>query len=450
MPGARDTTMRRPTSFLFLAALALLGITAVNAARAADVQSVRVSRASDYTRVVFDLSAPVSHKIITLDHPERVVIDIPDTRLKASLKGLDVAKTPIDDVRSGIRHGRDLRVVFDMSRAVQPRSFLLKGKGKYSDRLVVDLYDGGAGAEKPVTVKAPAADERRDIVVAIDAGHGGKDPGAIGYHHIEEKNITLAIARALYARLKAVRGYKPFLVRNGDYYISLTRRRVIAREHHADLFVSIHADKWYNSRAHGSSVYALSQRGATSASARFLAESENRADQIGGVSLADKDHMLAGVLFDLSMTANLNASLSVGHDVLRSVGRVAHLHRPRVEQAAFVVLKSPDIPSILIETGFVSNPHEARHLVSSRYQAQLATAISHGITRYFYDRPPAGTYVAWARQHHRKSEEYIIAKGDTLSEIAQRYQVSVQSLREHNQIDGSTIRPGERIEIPAS
>lgn len=450
MRSARGTAMRRPSSFLFLAVLALLGATAAKAARAADVEAVRIWRAPDHTRVVFDLSAPVRHKIITLQHPERVVIDIPDTRLQASLNGLEVDNTPIEGIRSGIRHGRDLRVVFDLSKAVQPRSFLLKEKGRYSDRLVIDLYDSDAKNAKPVVVRAPAASARRDIVIAIDAGHGGEDPGAIGAHHVKEKNVTLAIARALYARLRAIRGYKPFLVRNGDYYISLTGRRQIARRHNADLFVSIHADAFRSSRAHGSSVYALSQRGATSASARFLAESENHADQIGGVSLADKDDMLAGVLFDLSMTANLNASLTVGNDVLRSVSNVAHLHRPRVEQAAFVVLKSPDVPSILIETGFVSNPHEARRLQSSRYQGQLASAISGGITRYFDDRPPAGTYVAWAKKHHRQSKEYIVANGDTLSDIAQRYQVSVQSLREHNQIDGSTIRAGERIEIPAS
>lgn len=420
-------------------------------AQAVAVQGLRLWRAPDHTRVVLDLSGPVEHKIIPLSGPERLVIDIPDAALQAALAA-DLSGTGIRRVRSGVRNGDDLRIVLDLEKPLKPRSFLLSGGDGKKDRLVIDLYAGDADqAVADVALARPQPGARRDIVVAIDAGHGGEDPGAIGPGGVREKVVTLAIAKQLHRKLEAARGYRPVMVRSGDYYVGLQKRREIASSRQADLFVSVHADAVSNNRVRGGSVYALSQRGATSTTARFLAVSENNADKIGGVNLQDKDDVLAGVLFDLSMTANLDSSLSVGDYVLRSLGRVSQLHKSRVEQANFVVLRSADVPSILVETGFISNPQEARSLASPSHQQKLAEAIFTGVRRYFEARPPEGTLVAWqVRQRGGPRTAHVVGAGDTLSEIAERYQVSVNSLRSHNGLRGNTIRVGQELAIPAT
>ena len=418
--------------------------------QAAAVQSLRLWRAPDHVRLVLDLSAPVDHKILSLSGPERLVIDIRDAALKASLAAVELSGTGIRRMRSGVQNGDDLRIVLDLEQPLKPRSFMLPAGDGQADRLVLDLYTA-AGAVASVVAAAPRATDKRDIVVAIDAGHGGEDPGAIGPKGLREKHVVLAIAKNLYRKLESARGYKPVMVRSGDYYVGLQQRRDIARSRQADLFVSVHADAFTNSRVRGGSVFALSQRGATSTTARFLAVSENKADRIGGVDLQDKDDMLAGVLFDLSMTANLDSSLTVGDYVLRSLGRVSQLHKARVEQANFVVLRSPDIPSILVETGFISNPQEAGNLANPGHQRKLAEAIFTGVRRYFEARPPEGTLVAWQQQRRdNRSAAHVVGAGDTLSEIAQRYQVSVNSLRQHNGLRGNTIHVGQELTIPAS
>ena len=410
---------------------------------------MRLSRTSNYTRLVLDLSGPVKHKIITLQNPSRLVIDIPDTALLTSLTEASLAGTGIKHIRSGVRDGDDLRIVLDMQGDAKPRSFLLGKNGAKKDRLVIDLYGSSRGSG-PVVRSLPAAGNKRDIVIAIDAGHGGKDPGALGPKRLREKDVVLSIARQLESRLRAAGGYRPVMVRAGDQKIGLDERRKIARRKRADLFVSIHADAFSNAKVSGSSVYALSQRGATSTTARFLANSENGADQIGGIQLHDKDDVLAGVLFDLSMTANLDASLSVGNYVLQSMAKLSHLHKRTVEQANFVVLRSPDIPSILVETGFISNPREARKLSTRDYQSKMAAAIYKGLTRYFESNPPAGTLVAW-RQHNRGlARHYVVSRGDTLGEIAQRYKVSLNSLRRSNGLKSNNIRIGQKLQIPTT
>ena len=426
--------------------LLLLSLLLSSSMHAAAVQGVRLWRAPDHTRLVLDLSGPVNHKIISLSNPERLVIDIPNTRLQASLAA-DLSKTGISRLRSGVRDGDDLRIVLDLEKSLSPRSFLLPRSGDKKDRLVVDLYSPSATTVK---VFGQPRGRRRDIVVAIDAGHGGEDPGAIGPRGLKEKDVVLAISKELFARLKKARGYKPVMVRRGDYYVGLNKRRDIARGGRADLLVSIHADAFNNSRVSGGSVYALSQRGATSTTARFLAMSENKADQVGGVKLIDKDDVLAGVLFDLSMTANLDASLSVGDYLLKSLGTVSGLHKPRVEQANFVVLRSPDIPSVLVETGFISNPSEARKLSSKSHQRKLAGAIFAGLTRYFTSNPPQGSLVAQKKSKPARGNQHVVTSGDTLSEIAQRYQVSIGQLRSHNRIKGNTIRIGQKLSIPTT
>ena len=417
--------------------------------QAAEVLDVRLWRAPDHTRVVFDLSEPVSHSLLELDNPRRLVVDMPDVRLLEALTDLPLENTPIDRVRSGVREGDDLRIVFDLAAQIRPKSFPLAPNERTGHRLVLDLFDVGSDGEDSQDVKSvEQLSDRRDIVVAIDAGHGGEDPGALGPKKLQEKKVVLAIARKLQAKLRDTPGLKPVMIRDGDYYVSLRGRRDLARKHQADLFVSIHADAFRQASANGASVYALSTKGASSTAAQYLADRENAADLVGGVRLSDKDDVLAGVLADLSMTATLDTSLSLGARVLGEIDDIAKLHKRKVEQAGFAVLKSPDIPSILVETGFISNPGEADRLNTSAYQDKMASAIHDGIVVWFKSHPPAGTLLAWQRAQQGGAQQYVIARGDTLSEIAERYRVSVKSLKETNGISGSTIRIGQVLTIP--
>lgn len=428
----------------------LLGATLV---QAADVDSVRLWRAPDHTRLVFDLSGPVEHKLFTLSSPSRVVVDVADTRLKDSLDDLALGDTPIRQIRSAHRQDGTLRVVFDLKTSVRPKSFLLKRHAGINDRLVIDLHDQGKSRAETLADKTPESPAgERNVIIAVDAGHGGEDPGAIGPGKLYEKNVVFDISKRLVRQLNAVPGYEAKLVRTGDYYVPLRERRNIARKMQADLFVSVHADAFTHPSANGSSVFALSRSGATSETARFLAERENEADLIGGVgsvSLEDKDEVLAGVLVDLSMTATLNSSLTVGKDVLSSMGGVSRLHKPQVEQAGFAVLKSPDVPSILVETGFISNPSEARKLSTAQYREQMASSIGSGIRNYFERQPPAGTYLA-RHKGSGGSQEYTISRGDTLSAIARRHNVSVDAIRRENGLDNHVIQVGQVLKIPSS
>ncbi len=444
---------------------------------ASDVQSVRLWRAPDNTRLVFDLSGPVEHKIFTLTAPDRLVIDVTGATLKAELDKLPLKNTPVASLRAGQHDADTLRVVVDLHAPVAPKSFRLAPNQQYGHRLVVDLFDQATAAraatQPPATatpatpaapvsptlpaVKLPAtASSKRDIVIAIDAGHGGEDPGAIGPGKIYEKHVVLQISKELQRQINADKGFRAELVRTGDYFIPLRKRTEIARKKGADLFVSIHADAAPRSAAYGASVFALSDRGATSETARWLADSENRSDLIGGagnVSLGDKDQMLAGVLLDLSMTASLSSSLNVGQKVLSNMGRITPLHKRRVEQAGFMVLKSPDIPSILVETGFISNPSEAKKLQTASHQQSLARSIHSGVRQFFHENPPPGTYVAWLRDSGKIASaprEHVVRSGESLALLAQRYQVSLTSLRSANNLRNDVIKIGQTLNIPAT
>ncbi|MEZ5502508.1 MAG: N-acetylmuramoyl-L-alanine amidase [Halioglobus sp.] len=425
----------------------VLGIVGASSAWAVEVHDVRLWRAPDHTRIVFDLTGPAQHSLIVLTNPSRIVLDIQDTQLRADLAHLKLANTPVSSVRSGVREGDDLRVVMEISAEVDPRSFSLKANEQAGDRLVLDLYD--KQVQQPVEVKKRVEESaKRDLIIAIDAGHGGEDPGAMGPGRVQEKDVVLAIAKELSALFQAEAGFQPTLIRTGDYYVSLKGRRDLARQRQADLFVSIHADAFNRKEAHGASVYALSTTGATSTAASYLAERENAADLVGGVSLADKDDVLAGVLADLSMTSTLDTSLKLGDKVLRNVDSVAKLHKKKVEQAGFAVLKSPDIPSILVETGFISNPQEASQLATRNYQQKMARAIHRGIKDWFAAHPPSGTLLAWQKQEG--GQQYIIASGDTLSGIADRFSVSLADLKSYNSISSSKILVGQKLTIPKS
>jgi len=290
------------------------------------------------------------------------------------------------------RPSGELRIVFDLSRSIRAKSFLTPPNARYGYRLVIDL-GSAASADTPVKVQH-ARPDARDLIIAIDAGHGGEDPGAIGKNGTREKDVVLAIARALAQRVDAEPGMKAFLTRNGDYFVPLRDRMRRARAQQADLFVSIHADSIRDRSVDGSSVYILSQQGATDEAARWLAERENASDLIGGVSLEDKGDVLASVLLDLSQSASLSASQAAAQHVLHQLNLVGEVRKPLVQQARFVVLKSPDIPSMLVETAYISNPQEEQRLRGVTHQAKLATAIYQGLRAYFYADPPAGTRIA--------------------------------------------------------
>ncbi|MCB1693966.1 MAG: N-acetylmuramoyl-L-alanine amidase [Pseudomonadales bacterium] len=434
-------------------AILLLFFPVFAAATTTQVESVRVRPSPERTRIVFDLSSPVEHRIFSLENPRRLVIDIENASLDAVIDSIDLADTPIAGMRASPRDGDDLRVVLDLRDAVKPRSFVLKPILQYGDRLVVDLYT--PEQQQPVVNKVDRfSKQMRDVLVAIDAGHGGDDPGAIGHDGLYEKDVVLGIAKHLAGLFEREPGYRPLLIRKGDYFLALRERTEIARKSEADIFVSIHADAFQTAEARGASVYAISQRGATSEAARWLAEKENRADLIGGVggvSLDDKDDLLAGVLLDLSMTASLSASLEMGQSVINAIKPVNRLHKRHVEQAAFVVLKSPDIPSLLVETGYISNPQEAQRLATASHQQAMARAIFYGVKRYVDDHPPAGSYLAWKRQGgDDKLRSYKIVSGDTLSGIATRYQISPETLMKVNGLRSDTIRIGQVLKIPAT
>jgi len=440
--------------FRRLLCLCLLLIFSSASLAVVSVEGLRVWRAPDHTRLVFDLSGPVTHKIFPLANPNRLVIDIGESQLNASLAALSLEGTPIQTVRSAQRNKNDLRVVLDLSVAVKPRSFILKKHGGKNDRLVIDLFDLGVVSTKKKVVVKPKG-KQRDIIVAIDAGHGGEDPGASGPRRLREKNVVLAISKELAKLINKEKGFRAELVRTGDYYIPHKRRRDIAREKRADLFISIHADAFKSPKPYGASVFALSRRGASSETARFLAKRENESDLIGGygsVSLDDKDKVLAGVLVDLSMTATLGSSLDVGGDVLSALGRVAPLHKKQVEQAAFAVLKSPDVPSILVETGFISNPSEAKKLSTASYRRKLAKAVFKGVKGYFGKNPPADSYLASRKGAVQRAaaKDYVIARGDTLSTVARRFNSSVSEIRQLNRLPNTLVKVGQRIKIPNS
>ena len=430
---------------MIIAAIALVLVSAPTVS-AADVDAVRLWRAPDHTRVVLDLSGATDFSTLSLENPERFVVDLSQSRLSTSLTSLPLEGTPISRVRSGIRQGTDLRLVFDLSASVRTSVFLLPPNDTTGHRVVIDLFDKAPTAEPKPVLSVESLEGRRDIVIAIDPGHGGEDPGASGPGGLREKTVVLQIARRLENQLAKIPGFKPMLVRTGDYYVSLKNRRDKARALEADLFVSIHADAFREKSAHGASVYALSMRGATSTTAQYLADTETAADPVGGVELAEMDPMLAEVLADLSMTGTLDASLNLGALILEQIDGVARLHKKRVEQAGFAVLKSPDVPSLLIETGFISNPGEAERLATPAYQDKMARAIRRGIQSWFARQPPPGTLLAWQRE--QGGREVTIAAGDTLSEIAERYGVTVASIKTNNGLSRDVIYVGQTLVIP--
>jgi N-acetylmuramoyl-L-alanine amidase len=429
-------------AFTLLLGLASLSVSATT------IQGVRVHESPDATRIVLDTSGAVKYKYFNLDKPHRVVIDVSNVK---PAKGLNVSNVAKDLQRiKGLRgapRGKGYRLVIDAKQRLKPSAFTLKPIAPYGHRLVIDLASAKKKPRKRLSEQPKARPSNRDVVIVIDAGHGGEDPGALGPKPLQEKHLVLQIAKRTAKAINAKRGYRAVLTRTGDYYIAHRKRTALAREARADLFVSIHADAFTSAAARGASVYTLSDRGATSETAKWLAERANQSDLLGGVgdvSLSDKDDVLAHVLLDLSMDGNRSYSIDAGQSILNQMGKMTKLHKKRVEQAAFLVLKSPDMPSILVETGFISNPQEARRLSQKEHQNKLARAIADGIDQFMRANPPPGTALAARRQELR----HTIARGDTLSEIATRYGVSATALKRRNAIRGDRIRIGQTLFIP--
>ncbi|MCG6900079.1 MAG: N-acetylmuramoyl-L-alanine amidase [Gammaproteobacteria bacterium] len=456
----------RPQVLRLLAGLCIwLAGQAAVCAEVVDLKGVRLWAAPDHTRVVFDTSSSVTHKIFSLQNPDRLVIDVASARVATSMKAAQTSGGLVKGVRTAHKDKDTLRIVLDLTQGAKPKAFSLKPNKQYGHRLVIDLYelDQGGNLADSSTVSTPASKpdnpapvktttaaaaasvtvstaSLRELVIAIDAGHGGEDPGAIGRRGTREKTVVLEIARKLAALIEKEPGMRPVLIREGDYYVGLRQRIDKARKHNADLFLSIHADAFRDQRARGSSVFVLSRNGASSEMARWIAAKENAADLAGGVSLDDKDDVLAGVLLDLSQSASIAASHEVASNMLTELKRLGKTHKSSVQRAGFVVLKSPDIPSILVETAFISNPAEEDNLRNSKHQAKLAQAMLSGIRDYFDNHPPPGT-LRVARKHTVKS-------GDTLSEIAAAYQVNLNSLRGFNSLKSDQLRVGDTLRIP--
>ncbi|MCK9539879.1 N-acetylmuramoyl-L-alanine amidase [Dokdonella sp.] len=430
------------------AALLLAGL-----AQAAEITGLRVWPDQERTRAVLDLSGPVDYKLFQLSGPDRIVLDVRGSRFGNDFE-TRAEGGALKGVRAG-RHGKgDARIVFDLAAGAHPKSFLLPPGDGAGYRLVVDLYPAAKAAAPAQPVKRasePLPGKARDIVIAIDAGHGGKDPGSIGASGTFEKRITLQVARELKALIDATPGMQAVLTRDGDYFIPLEQRYAKARAAKADLFISVHADAFTNKDARGSSVWVLSPRGATSEQARWLADRENRADLVGGVSLDDKDDTLAKVLLDLSQGATMGASNAVAEHVLAALAKVGPVHRTYVERANFVVLRSPDVPSILVETAFITNPAEEARLKTPAHREKLAAAILDGVKNHFYTSPPPGSLFALERTQgkRRAIERYVVTRGDTLSAIAARHGVTTAQLRAANALPSERVRVGEVLAIPS-
>ena len=453
-----------------LALLLLLYQTAAIAADT-DINGVRSWTAPDRTRLVFDMTKSVDYELTDFEGMNHISLRMKRSALKADMPQFASHKI-IESIRSDAREG-DLLVSIGLRSDVKVKSFQLDPNGPYGHRLVVDLYTDSSdeteetGTPAPAVASAPSSSKPavaksarsgkpvlrledvrgRDIVIAIDAGHGGEDSGAVGYRGTYEKKVVLEIAKKLKALVDAEPGMKGVLVRTGDYYIPLRKRMQIARKHRADFFVSIHADAFHDKRAHGSSVFVLSNKGASSEAARWLANSENQADLVGGVSLDDKDNVLASVLLDLSQAATMQVSHEVAQQTASNLGRIGKMHSRNVQKARFMVLKSPDIPSMLVETAFISNPEEEQKLRDPKHQQRIAKAVLTGIRTYFHNSPPPGTWLA-SRGNQQPDGQYVIAPGDTLSAIATRHQVSLAQLKNLNKLESNMIRVGQVLKIP--
>ena len=441
--------------FLFFAAYFLISFWCH--ADEVTIEEIRLWSDPEKTRFVFDLSGPPDYKAFAVPNPERYVVDIKNSDFEKNLKLPTLRESPVSKIRKARKdNNTGVRIVFDLNTKVSPKNFVLSPFNQYGNRLVVDLYKSQSrGAKEIKAVAKETSNNLRDAIIAIDAGHGGEDPGAIGPRNELEKNVVLSIAKKLAKFVDEEPGFRSQLIRKGDYYVGLRKRIEIARENKADILLSLHADAFKTANVSGASVFAISDRGSTSEEARWLAENQNQTDLIGGMGEYVKidtksEPLVRNVLLDLAFGYSQRESLEMGAQVLKELKTVTRLHKEKVEQAGFMVLKAPEVPSILVEVGFISNPKEAYNLSDARHQTKIAKSIFRGVKNYIYDRPPDGSYVAWLKEGPRDLRVHVIERGDTLSELSLRYSVSLEAIKKFNSVRGDTIKIGQKLKIPAS
>lgn len=443
--------------FPSLSFLVLLAFPPLTQSATLKVSDVRGFQAPERMRIVVDTNTVPRYRLFTLDKPNRVVLDIENAYTRNKSLKIKLPVSIVTKVRTGKKGSKGLRIVFELDRKVQPNTFTLKPTGNYGHRLVIDLKHGKRISTKKAAQEKIALNKTRTgkpvWTVAIDAGHGGDDPGAIGRRYrTREKTVVLAIARELRKLVRQDRDMRALMVRDGDYYVGLEDRPRIAEENYADVFISIHADAIPGRRAKGASVYALSRKGASDSLTRYLENSENSSDILGGVAKTRiKDPTLKKVLFDLELTGNMGFSIELGKYILKELRRAGPLHRRSVGQAGFMVLRSAKTPSVLVETGFISNPVEEKKLRSRIHQRKIARSIYNGIRKYL----KAKNFKPYALQVQQRGatnpgskRQHVVRKGESLHSIARKYDVNVDILRFANNLQGNRVRVGKRLQIP--
>ncbi|MBL4912781.1 N-acetylmuramoyl-L-alanine amidase [Shewanella schlegeliana] len=410
------------------------------------LESVRIWAAPESTRIVFDLSQSPDYSYFTLTNPYRLVVDLKKSSNRVDLNKIKNNSKLVKKVRKSTPPSKGtLRLVIDLNKPVKASLFALPPTAPYGNRLVVDLDSDGSTAKKPPVSKPK--NQLRDVVIAIDAGHGGEDPGSIGPTGIYEKRLVLEISKKVEAKINATPGMRAVMTRTGDYFVNLNKRSEIARNSKADLLISIHADAFTSPQPQGASVWVLSMRRANSEIGRWLEQKEKHSELLGGageiIQNTDNEQYLAMTLLDMSMDRSMAISHNIAGDVLSNLGRVTKLHKHKPESASFAVLKSPDIPSILVETGFISNPREERLLSQRDHQNNVAKAIHKGVVKYFEANPPVNSMLA-----SKSSVEHKVRSGESLSVIAHRYKISVSSLKKANNLSSNSIRIGQKLKIP--
>lgn len=425
-------------------------LVSANAGAANTVEGVRIWPSPDNTRVVFDLSDTPDYTYFSLKNPHRLVIDLKNTDDKVDFSQVKTPKSLIKKIRqSKAKDSSSIRVVLELHEEVKPRLFKLNPSRPYGHRLVVDLQD--INFKEPVQVVKQTIQGDRDIVIAIDAGHGGHDPGSVGPRGTYEKHITYAISQKLATLINNEKGMKAYVTRQSDYFVKIGRRTELARREKADLLISIHADAFHTPQPRGASVWILTMTRANSEIGRWLERSERHSELLGGAAEVIQDtkseKYLAQALLDMSMDHSLASGYDLSNQVIRELKKVTKMHKKTPQMGNFGVLKSPDIPSILVETGFISNPEEERLLNIPSHQQKLADAIFNATKTFFSRQPPDGTLYAKLRNLNR---EHIVQRGESLSVLAHRYKVSMQSIKDVNNLDKTTLRIGQILKIPAS
>lgn len=411
-----------------------------------DISGIRFWQSPEKTRLVFDASEKIDYKLFILDKPYRLVIDIAKASLNVDVSEVEIPQKMVKKIRAS--HSRKkLRIVIDLKQKLFAKHFILRPVKNYNHRLVVDLIDKNNKPQTIAKTYSAIKNINRDIIIAIDAGHGGDDPGASGIKKTREKSIALAVAKRLAKKINATKGLKAILTRKGDYFVSLRKRTDIARKNKADLFISLHADAFRDKRVKGASVWVLSPKGASSEMGLWLEQGENQSDLAGGVDISNKDPLVAQVLLDLSMHYSVGASINAANSVYAKLRKsLPKMHSKKVQKAAFVVLSMPDIPAMLVEMAFISNPTEEKRLKTSRQQNKIASAIFYGVKDYFKENPPDGSYYASLS----KQGSYKVKRGDTLSDIASHYGIPMSQLKTYNKLKSTGLRIGQILIIPGA